>query len=419
MSDLEILLYQKSFIISSRPERSQESAICKSRQEMFNYLGVHELVVKLLKDGMHTLEFLHEQGLEMPMKKLGDLFSRCHRLLQSFVHHNPKNQKCLYKYLHIFLQYLKLDAGQIPLICEIYKNNTKLISKLTLDCFKPFKNLIYQSGRQPVFLDFFEVILKVKGNYLQETQRLVINIFVDEEIDRFLLYMNNEKESDFVFTEGNRNRNYKDVPFEYHSRLIQILSKCGIGVNGMYMTEAKCQKIIPLKIVFKILTLCDVSSQFEMLRIPLIEFLFNNYLDCEKLYDEMKIASDFFIYTNVQAQKLEEIELISSDYLKFLKIFVKCLNKYCESFLSVCDITSNKEDYISLQRFAYILSRNDHKFMNIKLENGLISEIQLLCLKFNYELPVIKHEYISTADSNDYSLSDENIEECKDTVGEY
>ncbi|CAG9329528.1 unnamed protein product [Blepharisma stoltei] len=423
LGDFELIFYEGVCIDNGKPSYMGLSNISPIRQEMLSYLCLHDHIIKLIKDGMHTLETLYMQEnsqYDKIKKQTKELFSRCHRILKRLVYENPKNQKIMHSHVHIFMQYLKINVEQIPLICEIYKNNLNLIKTLSLDILKSFVNLIYLEGRQPAFLDFFDIILSVQGNYkilnraensriyIPEIQRLVLNVFEDKTIDRFLLFMNNEGE--FIFTEKPQEKKigkYKDIPYEYHAKLISLLSKCGVGVNGMYMNEAKCQKIISLENVFKILKQIEESpfSQLEKLKIPMIEFLYNNYLDCEKKSEEMKNNCYFVSYIAMQNEIMQEKYLFDTKYLIFLKIFIDCVDKYCELYINSRNSTPDNSDIAEIEKFAYTLSQCSNKFCRIRIPNDFYEKICNFCKKFDYEFPEISYD----DDAEDYLQNTCNI----------
>ena len=76
----------------------------------------------------------------------------------------------------------------------------------------------------------------------------------------YILYLQNDnaEESSFSFEEGGgypplSDGPKVDVPFVYHQKLINILKFSGTGTSGIYINEAKCQQIIPLNEIFKLL----------------------------------------------------------------------------------------------------------------------------------------------------------------------
>lgn len=327
LEDLGNLFYEDTFVEFENPVLGEQKTISKSRQDIIFYLGVHEHIISLIKDGMHTLSSMFENPdfiISEARENVKKLFTSCHKILRRFVFKHPKNQKRLHKHVHVFLQHLRLDVDQIPLLCEIFKDNHALIAKINKDIFKKFKRLIYLEGRQPEFLDFFEVIQIIKGKPIPMMQRSIINLFVKEDFNRFLLYMDDEQEPNFTFKpEDNVSSSwtYKDKPFDYHAKLFNVLSKCAFGVSGMYMNEAKIQKMVRLPKLFELLKLGeDKSSPYNRLRIPILELFFNIYLDCESPNEETRTSGDFVNYVMQQSHQIDLTEEFDASYIYFLQI---------------------------------------------------------------------------------------------------
>lgn len=82
------------------------------------------------------------------------------------------------------MQYLKYDLGQIDLICEIFRDNTILLTHyVNKKLVDQFVQLIDKEGRQQHVLNFFNVIMKRRTKYLFDNQLLVINSFLPTNIE--------------------------------------------------------------------------------------------------------------------------------------------------------------------------------------------------------------------------------------------
>lgn len=368
--------------------------ISKSRQEMLFYLNVHSLIVSFVKDGMHKLVSIHSSGrqeeLNEPCWLLTELFQICFKVLRQFVYNNPRNQKKMHKYMHILLQYLDLQLGQISLICEIYKNNTDLINTIDEHILKHFEDLIIKHGRQKEFLTIFEIIPTSNGKTNPNMQRLVLSFFVKEKLNTYMLYMDDQDTPQFCFEPGEKkNSMYKDEPFKYHSCIFNILGKCGRGITGMSLNEIKCQNVINLKNIFSILFLCENNdSEYKIMKISLLNFFYDVYLDCEILNLDLKSCAEFFDYIYYNCENTDQITDIDQDFINFLQLWIKILSKYRSSYIKKIDSSYYEQDDIkAIRAYSECLSRNAHKLEG-KISKVLIEDIQDLCKLFNEEFEI-------------------------------
>lgn len=423
------VFYEDTFINNGEPVIGKKVTISKARQDMLYYLGAHTQIIRLLKDGMHTLASLYElpnEQLKENRIQIRELFTQCHKILRRFVYQHPKNQKRIHKDIYVFLQHLRIDVDQIPLICEIYKDNYNLVLQINKDIIKCFKKAIYSEGRRPIFLELFDVIQTVKGRAIPQNQRLVINFFIKEEFNRFLLYMNDDPEPEFIF-EVQRPKHsswsYQDIPYEYHGKLLSVLSKSGFGVNGMYLNEAKCQKLFRLNSIFKLLSNAEnKSSPFYRIKIQVLDFLFHIYIDCEKTNEDVKESSDFFSYIRFQAEGFDKLNALDSSCIQFLSIWIKILNKYCYSNLSSRDYFTDKEDFTSIQQYSQALVSNVKVFQSRRLPEFLLENISMLCSHFKITFPNIQYEEFDDINTDPFDslafLRDDSKYELKDYSNE-
>ena len=370
---------------------------------MMNYLGVDTLVISLIKDGIHELIALdYSNKLKKHKEQLENLFSLCFSFLQKFVKDNNKNQRRLYKKLNIFLQNLNLQLGQIPLICEIFKNNLKLIEKIDENLLNIFKNLIIKHGRRPLFLMFLREIQIVEDKAVPNIQRIILNLFIKENLDFYLLYMAEKTPPEFSFDPVEcDNPDYYDEPYTYHAALLDVLAKCGYGVTGMYFNEAKCQNIIKLSNIFNILFKAeDPNSPFFTLKIPMIDFFYNIYLDCELNNLELKTSETFFDYIYLQAEVLNKIEILSHGYLNFLTIFINCLLKYRNSYIKRNDsLFYDHNDSKAIMWFIDSLINNSDKFYAKYITNAFVKASTDLCDSFGINFALLDEPEMISEDN--------------------
>lgn len=393
LKDLESVLYENTHVENGNLSPSTDTFLSVSRQKMMNYLGVHQLVLTLIKDGIHELiAFFAAKKKNKHKEQLVGLFKLCFSFLMKFVMQNTQNQKKIYKNVHFFLQNLNLQLGEIPLICEIFRENLKLIERIDENFLGIFRNLIVKYGRRSMFLEFFKVIQVVNGKAVPSIQRIVLNMFIQEELDMFLLYMNEGSEYGFSFeVSENPDPEYIDEPYAYHANLLKVLEKCGYGVTGMYFNEAKCQNIVKLSSIFYILFKAeDESSPFAVLKNPTLGFFFSIYLDCEIINLELKSCKLFFDYIYLQSEVLEKATNISKKYTKFLSIFLNILLQYRTSYIKKNDSLYN--DSLAIRTFLDSLILNSKKFESIILPQNFLQTVNDLCDSFGVSFAFVGEE---------------------------
>ena len=394
LRDIEYFLFDDTLMTDTGPSEPKTKIISRSRQELLYYLNAHKLIVNLLKDGMFKLASIYssnrQEELREPCELLTELFKSCNRVLKRFVFNNSRNQKKIHKSLHILFQYLHLPLGQIPLICEIYKNNWKLIDTVSESMIKTFENLILKYGRQKEFLRFLEVIQSTNGRPNTVMQRLVLSLFINEKVNNYMMYMDDNEVPEFIYCAAvSNNPFYRDEPFDYHAALLNVLSKCGLGVTGMMLNELKCQHIISLKNIFKILLQAEqAESPFAEMKLPVLDFFYNIYIDCEITNFDLKACSDFFDYIYLQCRVLEDLSEVNGDYIEFISLWISILSKYrCAYIKKIYESYVEQDDLRAIRAFAEVLSRNSSKF-NWKIPRDLAREIYELCHLFGEDFTI-------------------------------
>ncbi|OMJ77245.1 hypothetical protein SteCoe_23193 [Stentor coeruleus] len=409
LRDIECFLYDDVTMTEDGPSNPTSKTLSKSRQEMLFYLNAHKFIITLLKDGVHKLASIYNEKKQDELKEacglLSDLFTSCHIVLKRFVYNNTRNQKKLHKYMNVLLQYLYLNLGQVSLICEIYRDNIVLVNSITEDQIIFFEELIKKYGRQAHFLKILEVVQVVKQKPIAFNQRMVMSLFIKEKLNTYMLYMNEDEYPSFVFNIGEKiNLLYKDEPFEYHAMLLKVLSNCGFGASGILFNEIKCQNIVSLKNIFRILYKCeeDPISSFQILKMPMLNFFFNVYLDCEITNLQLKSYKLFFKYIGMQCQVLDSLDETTDTYIEFLAIWVKILNKYRSNYIKKINRSYYEQDDVkAIRYFIECLIRNCTKLTK-KLTNQLVTEIYELSKFFGEEFNnVEKIEFSNNTNEED------------------
>jgi RIH domain. len=298
--------------------------IGKDRQIMCFHLYLHDHIINLIRDGMYTLNDIYDDPKNNKeyegRSRILKLYKTCFSVLTNMVKNNSKIQKKFYKHLNVFTMFLKIPVGQEELICEIFRNNVSLCSSVKEDFLNQFLDLIVSEGRQARFLKFFEVIQSPNGVTLHEIQRIVLLKLLNQNLLNHVCYLNSENTA-FSF-EPTKNPplfspHYKDEPVVYHAILIRVLTICGRGVSGIYLNEAKCQKIITLEHLFEILNKDD--SVYEILKSPLLEFFYDIYLDSEQKVEELETSKEFMAFIEKMTLMLSYINSEKDVNLSFFE----------------------------------------------------------------------------------------------------
>lgn len=361
------------------------------RQAMLFHMQVHTIVISLIRDGMYALGELYEREEEAAVvaarEKMGALFGVCHSVLARMVEGNRRIQGHFQEYLHIFMSHLSINAQQIPLICAIYRDNAELCENVKLDILQQFIGLIVHHGRQPRFLELFEVIQVVNSRPLPDNQRKVLNLFLgSEEQRRYLLFLRPDEDHEFCFEplppHEQALSHYEDIPISYHFQLFRVLMKCGFGVNKVYLNEAKCQKAIPLAAVFNLLEKAEGGEggdgRLLELRQPLLEFFFHIYLETEKLNEELVGNPKFVRFLRRYEAKLYNLERITPPILAEFSVFIQILSHYTNSYVQSTDeaVMADQEDLVTLKNLTAALAANIDKFQGCRVHKNVFQAMQ-------------------------------------------
>jgi len=273
--------------------RLDDSDIDPLRQAMMRNLDVHNIILKLLKDGSYVLEEINEK--EESNMIIVQIFERSYEFLFKMCKRdNKENKKILYKELELFIQHLEsFEVGQTNLICEIFRNNYKISVQVADELINAFlskisSKLYNKGGHDPKYLDFFENILFDKNEPIKENHLKIISLIFDSNKKYDFLFMienpflkdikespergvplplspkeknvgSNEKFEHFghhIFSFEIENKS--DVPYIYNARALKILHSCLQSSADKQLLKFICQKILNLNYVFDLLTKPDI-----------------------------------------------------------------------------------------------------------------------------------------------------------------
>ncbi|CAD8103545.1 unnamed protein product [Paramecium sonneborni] len=323
---------------------STAQEIDPEKQNLMNALKIYVPILNLIRDQLQSLDFHLENNKNIQKKqRLAQLFIFAFQFLTNFCRNNHENQILLSQSLSNF-EFMHIEVGQIPLICEIYKDNQKMLLSINRNdkVFHKFVELIYQNGRKAQFLDFFLTIIKQGNKYIFDNQLLVLNTFLEKEE---LLYT---EKHEFIF-DGEIQLHQSDFlsdlahpppmnqPFRYHAKLLDLLLQCtyiqmidGDQKDNFTINVAKLKKKFSLQYLISLICKQDSLSSknpsiqdqgFGLIKKHLWIFLMNVHITSEKSHNIAKdIQNDIMKIIDFELRRLEQasIEHLQSKYFDFL-----------------------------------------------------------------------------------------------------
>lgn len=393
LDKFNIIMYCDTVLNDGNLSPGKLKSFGKDRQMMCYHLNLHKYIIHLLRDGMFTLADIFDDPKNVKesegRSRLIKLFQGCYSVLNCMVRKNPKVQSKFFNYLNIFTAFLRIPVGQIELICEIFKDNIELCSQIKDDFVKQFIDLIINEGRQARFLKVFLTIQNPCGTPLPDTQRIVLLNLLNPNTLNFVCYMNRDN-SDFDFEPIANpplfSPHYKDEPIIYHSILIEVMKISGQGTSGVYLTEAKCQKIISLSMIFKLLNSDD--DRLELLQLPLLGFFYHIYLDSEQKVEELENSKEFLSFLGKLTEKFEKMTVKHSVNKEFFDIWISILHIYRLKYVEDLHSLKIQDDIIAISSHIEAIFKSWHHFQGMNLDPSTIEKIQELGLIYNYEFSV-------------------------------
>ncbi|EAR93357.2 MIR domain protein (macronuclear) [Tetrahymena thermophila SB210] len=159
--------------------------ISLGRQIILRNLRTYEIVINLIKESEYIVKELTEDQRNTCL--LTKMIETCYKFLKIFVQNNNiKNKKILENYLDLFLDQQKdcIELGQTSLICELYRNNHKLIYSLRDDIIQQFLWKITddqkKGGHDPIYLEFFEIILFYRCKPVKQNFEKFLNAIIEK-----------------------------------------------------------------------------------------------------------------------------------------------------------------------------------------------------------------------------------------------
>ncbi|CAD8132784.1 unnamed protein product [Paramecium pentaurelia] len=346
---------------------SSTQEIDPEKQNLMNALKIYEPILNLIRDQLQSLDFHLENNKNIQKKqRLAQLFIYAFQFLTYFCRNNHENQILLSQNLSSF-EFIHIEVGQIPLICEIYKDNQKMLSSINKNdkVFHKFVEAIYQNGRKAQYLDFFLTIIKQGNKYLFDNQLLVLNTFLEKEE---LLYT---ERNEFIF-DGEIQLHQSDFlndlahpppinqPFRYHTKLLDLLLQCayiqvieGDQKDNFTINVAKLKKKFSLQYLISLICKQDsltsknpsIQDQgYGLIKKQLWIFLMNVHITSEKSHNVAKdIQNDIMRITDFEIKRLEQLS-IDLSYTKYFDFLTDAVLPLFTTYLNRKNLTTRLEE---------------------------------------------------------------------------
>ncbi|KAJ1488130.1 hypothetical protein T484DRAFT_1784348 [Baffinella frigidus] len=110
-----------------------------------------------------------------------DLFQVCYDFLKMLCKGNPQAQKRLFPLIEIFSEHVGIEKLNVAdTICEIVRDNARLISQVPEALMRHFMTAIHTWGRKARWLRFFEVFLEIGGIPFRRNQDLILRLVMED-----------------------------------------------------------------------------------------------------------------------------------------------------------------------------------------------------------------------------------------------
>lgn len=325
------------------------------RQDMYRNLKIHIPIISLIRDSINIIESNTDP-------QVSAMFQYCFGFLTAFVFENRTNQLLMVNTLNLF-QNTKFDPkiGHIKMITELFKDNEELCNHHVEEVIDAAVAIIEEDGRKTEYLDFFKIIQSVKGELIYNNQRLVLDIFLDSEFKAKSLYLDMSDQNPVKKFEFREKLMKNDEPFYYHAELLNLLSMTAAGKEGLVLNEIRLRSAIDFTYLISLLLEPDEFTkstvgaeetdfetppkEFEILKIPIVSYIYYVYVESEKYSDELAQSKD-----NMGKLLLYEQDRIVSMtackpqyYTYFFELLLEMIHWYFKSLRNIGESKSERE----------------------------------------------------------------------------
>jgi hypothetical protein len=261
----------------------------KSVQDILFNMGCFDLCIKTI------LLYQDENGSRTDSAEILDtaraVAGAGNAFFAALMKDNKEIQSLAFKYLQVFVNNIDEGIGSDDVITAIFSNNEHLKKDAPKQYLYDFLNLIIVNGRKPQYLCYLDAIVSDGNVGIRENQYEVIRLLTPPETQshffKFLVPVKHPKYIEKVRLMapflGSRDVRMSELPIElqYHLKVVQLLHKCTIGVEGMTSIEAMVQSFSNFVDL--------VDGMLDPKSILLAKIHFGLYLESAILDVEMKV----------------------------------------------------------------------------------------------------------------------------------
>ena len=175
-----------------------------------------------------------------------DLFQSCYDFLLMLCKNNANAQMKLFPLISVFQDHVGIEKLNVAdTICEIVRDNPRLISQVPESLFRHFIDAILTWGRKARWLRFFEVFLEVQGSPLKRNQDLLLRMVLDD-FDKLIDLECDYRASRFLprsdprtgmtrlelIRDGDHRWKVRSL-VKYHFSSVNLLALCAAGKNAV------------------------------------------------------------------------------------------------------------------------------------------------------------------------------------------
>ena len=354
LEEFKLVMYSDCIIEENILKRNRNK-IDPDRQLMLKSLNFHIYVSNIIKNCMYILEDIYENYGDNKnsdsKRRIFNLFQQCFSCLDVFVKKNKSNQKTLFPFIYIYTMNLKINMGQINLVCDIFRGNVELCANVNESLLKMFIDLIKEQGRHSEFLNFFDEVSYVAETPILNNQRIIVKLLTNPEYKDYLCFMKNNIFDFEVQDNQNKIESInKDQPYVYHAKLISVLTKCGSSSNNYQLIKAKCQKIIPIEQIIELLSKEDTYRQLGRY---LLDFLKKIYFYSSDKLSYIEDHADSF--SELIKKKVSDISSKKIDNTN-LELWIDLFEMYIANRAKMSSICYSIKEYIDsvVKNWEYI-----------------------------------------------------------------
>jgi hypothetical protein len=263
-------------------------------QRILRNLGVHELLVNLLKSRSVTDKVIHRAAIT---------------LLTEFVTNNHENQSILFEHFDFFLSKLHKQLGVTKLLCEIIRNNRNVVSQIEEKHVQAIIDVTIERLPQHKYLEILSLLVVTNGYAIKRNQLLVTKSLLERRKDILILFEGVEglaERNDLISKKDDEVNPHGKL--SYHIQLLELFALCSDGT--FYAVEVKLQSLFSIE--DNIAHLLDPNTTLN-LKIPLMRYLDEVYVNVEIKTENSGLNSSKDFWKILEAIPDQISEYISSD----------------------------------------------------------------------------------------------------------